>query len=239
MVQQRTTAGAERMGEYRLHSLIIAAEYAVDDVDEVVSRLRDRESDFAEIDAHHLVIYTSMWGPNRILVTVGIRRDIQHHESVTDVLRSPAVFDIFSDVDEIPAIFAGRIFEKIDMAGGAACDDRAGVPGVVVGVIARVDDVATLVANVHAAADRFIRAGVRKVWVYSAADDSHEVMVLQEIGDEVSARRWLNRPDEAAEWMTNAGFGVSPKVFVGRLAHILSIGADSPVAAFPAEKRVG
>lgn len=229
------------MGEYRLHSLIIAAEYAVDDIDETMAILRDRESAFADICAHHVVVYTSMWGPKRILVTVGIR----HPESVSEVLRSPAVFDIFSGIDEIPAIFAGRIVEKIDMRAHAASGDEAGggpgvqgVPGVVVGVVARVEDVHSLVANVHAAADRFTRAGVRKVWVYSAADDSREVMVLQEIDDEVSARRWLKRPDDAAEWMANAGFGVSPKVFVGRLAHLMSVACDHAVPS-PAAERVG
>lgn len=207
------------MSEYRGHSLILAAEYPVDDVDRMWRLLRDREPQLADIDAHHVVVYTSMWGRRRIMVTIGIRNP----ESVDEVLRSPAVFDLFdiSGVDEIPAIFAGQIVEKIDLGELARHD---GVPGVVVGIVTHVDDVHTLVEKVYAAADRFHRAGVRKVWVYKAFDDSREAMILQEIDDEVSARRWLNHPDAAAEWMMNAGFGVYPKVFVGRLAHVMAVG---------------
>jgi hypothetical protein len=206
------------MSGFRGHSLILAAEFPVDDADRMRDLLRDRETELADIGAHHVVVYTSMWGRRRILVTIGIR----HPESVHSVLRSPAVFDLFdiSGVDGIPAIFAGEIVEKIDLGELA---EHGGVPGVVVGIVTRVDDVHALVENVYGAADRFHRAGVRKVWVYEARDDSREVMVLQEIDDEVSARRWLNRPDAAAEWMTNAGFGVSPKVFVGRLAHVVAV----------------
>ena len=35
----------------------------------------------------------------------------------------------------------------------------------------------------------------------------------------------LDHPDAAAEWMSAAGFGVYPTVFVGTLAHITSIEA--------------
>lgn len=206
------------MSRIRGHSLILAAEFPVDDVDRMWNLLLGRESELADIDAHHVVVYRSMWGRRRILVTVGIR----HPRSVHDVLRSPAVFDLFdiSGVEEIPAIFAGWIVEKIDI-GSRRCDDT--VPGVVVGVVTHVADVATLVEKVHHAADRFDLAGIRKVWVYEACDDSREAMILHEIHDEVSARRWLSRPDAAAEWMAGAGFGVSPTVFVGTLAHLMSV----------------
>jgi hypothetical protein len=206
------------MGEDRGHSLILAAEYPLDDVDGMWELLRDRESELADIDAHHVVVYSSMWGRGRILVTVGIRQPA----SVQDVLRSPAVFDLFdiSGVREIPAVFVGEVVEKIEVGVPSIRDS---VPGVVVGVVTHVDDVRDLAEKVHDAADRFQRAGVRKVWVYKACDDSREAMVLQEIDDEVSARRWLNHPDAAAEWMSGAGFGVSPKVFVGKLAHVMAV----------------
>ena len=60
--------------------------------------------------------------------------------------------------------------------------------------------------------------------VYRALDDGHEVLILQEIEDEVSARQWIEHPDAAAEWMTNAGLGAYPTRFVGRFAHLMSVG---------------
>lgn len=221
------------MSDYRGHSLILAAGYPVDDVDEMWRLLREREPELANIDAHHVVVYASIWGRRRVLVTVGIHP----LKSVHDVLRSPAVFDLFdiSGVDEIPAIFVGRIVEKIDIGPRPA---RDGVAGVVVGVVTRADDVGALVDGVHSAAERFQRAGVRKVWVYTACDDSREAMILQEIDDEMSARRWLNRPDAAAEWMADAGFGVDQNVFVGRLAHVMAVESGTAAPLLPAGRRV-
>ena len=69
-------------------------------------------------------------------------------------------------------------------------------------MVTAVEDVATLMEKVHGAADRFRQAGVRKIWVYRAFDDGQEVMILQEVDDEVSARRWIDHPDAAAEWMS-------------------------------------
>ncbi len=44
------------------------------------------------------------------------------------------------------------------------------------------------------------------------------------IGDELRARQWIEHPDAAAEWMTNSGLGAYPTRFVGRFAHLMSIG---------------
>ena len=59
--------------------------------------------------------------------------------------------------------------------------------------------------------------------MYQALDDGREVMILQEIEDEISARQWIDHPDAAAEWMTTAGFGAYPSLFVGKLAHVMTI----------------
>jgi hypothetical protein len=48
-------------------------------------------------------------------------------------------------------------------------------------------------------------------------------MILQEIEDEVSARQWIEHPDAAAEWMSQAGLGAYPTQFVGKFAHLMSI----------------
>jgi hypothetical protein len=119
------------------------------------------------------------------------------------------------------------VVEKIDLFGPTS--DRY-VAGVIVGAMAAVDDVGALMVKVHDGLDRFRQAGVRKVWVYRALDDGHEVMILQEIADEASARSWIDHPDASAEWMTKAGFGAYPSLFVGKLDHIMAVGEpEKPV----------
>ena len=213
------------MGEHRLHSLILAADFSVDDVESMWSSITARQAHLADMAAHHVVVYKSIWEPGRVLVTIGIR----HPNSVREVLRSPAIFELFdvSGVNDIPAIFAGEVVEKIDLHEPSPDD---AVAGVIVGVITVVHDVATLMDKVHGSADRFAHAGVRKIWVYRAFDDGQEVMILQEIEDEVRARRWIDHPDAAAEWMQlggqdpGDGTGAYPTVFVGTLAHLMTVG---------------
>jgi hypothetical protein len=50
-------------------------------------------------------------------------------------------------------------------------------------------------------------------------------MILQEIEDEISARRWIDHPDAAAEWMSLGVQepGAHPTVFVGTLAHLMAV----------------
>ena len=110
--------------------------------------------------------------------------------------------------------------EKIDLYPPSP-DDHVG--RVVVGVMSSVDDVSALMVKVHDGLERFKLGGVRKIWVYRALDDGQEVMILQEIDDEDTARQWIEHPDAAAEWMSNAGLGAYPTQFVGRFAHLMSI----------------
>jgi hypothetical protein len=210
------------MGEYDLHSLILACDFRVDDVDRMWKWLKKHHDGLASIGAHHVVLYTSIWEPRRVLVTIGIR----HARSLLDVLRSPAIFEWFdiSGADDIPPIFGGEVVEKIDLYEPSP-EEHVG--RVVVGVMSSVDDVSALMAKVHDGIERFKRAGVRKLWVYRALDDGREVMILQEIEDEVAARQWIEHPDAAAEWMSNAGLGAYPTQFVGTFAHLMSVAEPS------------
>lgn len=206
------------MGEYNLHSLILACDYRVDDFEQMWRWLKKHKDGLAAIGAHHVVLYESIWERRRVLVTIGIR----HARSIREVLRSPALFEWFdiSGADDIPPIFGGEVVEKIDLYGPSS-EEHVG--RVVVGVMSSVEDVSALMVKVHDGLDRFKRGGVRKIWVYRALDDGHEVMILQEIDDEVSARRWVEHPDAAAEWMSNAGLGAYPVQFVGRFAHVMTV----------------
>lgn len=209
------------MSEYDLHSLILACDFRVDDVNRMWKWLTKHRDGLAAIGAHHVVLYTSIWEPRRVLVTIGIRQA----GSVRDVLRSPAIFEWFdiSGADDIPPIFGGEVVEKIDLC-EPSHEDHVG--RVVVGVMAAVDDVSALMVKVHDGLDRFKREGVRKIWVYRALDDGREVMILQEIEDEVAARQWIEHPDAAAEWMSRAGLGAYPTQFVGTFAHLMTV--DEP-----------
>jgi hypothetical protein len=206
------------MGEYDLHSLILACDFRVDDVDRMWNWLKKHRDGLGSIGAHHVVLYTSIWEPHRVLVTIGIRQA----RSLREVLRSPAIFEWFdiSGADDIPPIFGGEVVEKIDLYPPSP-DDHVG--RVVVGVMSSVEDVSALMVKVHDGLERFKGGGVRKIWVYRALDDGQEVMILQEIEDEVAARQWIEHPDAAAEWMSNAGLGAYPTQFVGRFAHLMSI----------------
>jgi hypothetical protein len=209
------------MGEYDLHSLILACDFRVDDVDKMWKWLRKHRDGLAAIGAHHVVLYTSIWEPRRVLATIGIRQA----KSIRDVLRSPAIFEWFniSGADDIPPVFGGEVVEKIDLYEPSP---EGHVGRVVVGVMSSVDDVSALMVKVHDGLERFKRGGVRKIWVYRALDDGREVMILQEIEDEVAARQWIEHPDAAAEWMSKAGLGAYPTQFVGKFAHLLTV--DEP-----------
>lgn len=209
------------MGEYDLHSLIFACDFRVDDVDRMWQWLKKHRDGLSSIGAHHVVLYTAIWEPQRVLVTIGIR----HAKSIRDVLRSPEIFEWFniSGADDIPPIFGGEVVEKIDLYPPSP-EEHVG--RVIVGVMASVDDVSALMVKVRDGLERFKRGGVRKIWVYRALDDGREVMILQEIEDEDAARQWIDHPDAAAEWMSTAGLGPYPAQFVGRFAHLMSI--DEP-----------
>jgi len=209
------------MDEYDLHSFIIACDFRVDDLELMWEWLEKHRDGLSAIGAHHVVVYESIWEPRRVLVTIGIRQA----RSIREVLRSPAIFEWFniSGADDIPPIFGGEVVEKIDLYGTGS---ERHVGRVVVGVMSSVDDVSELMVKIHDGLERFKLGGVRKIWVYRAHDDGQEVLILQEIDNEVSARQWIEHPDAAAEWMSNAGMGAYPTRFVGRFAHLMSVGAQ-------------
>lgn len=200
-------------------SIVLAADYRVEDPEQMWSLLTERRSAMADIGAHHVVVYTGLWEPGRVLVTLGVR----HSFSTKELIRSAGFLEWFDavGVDDVPPVFAGRVVEKIDLDRGDS--DRPLAPGLIVSTIASVADVPALMGQVHGALDRFRRAGVRKVWVYQAIDDPHEVLILHEFASEADARRWIEHPDRAAQWMSTAGLPTYPPLFVGTLAHLMRI----------------
>jgi hypothetical protein len=207
------------LSEQEPHSLILACDFTVDDIERMWSWIQQQRESLANIGTRNLVVYQSVRESGRILVTTGIRRP----RAIRDILRSPKLLEWFdvAGVQDVPPIFGGEMVEKIAMAGQ---ETHKPENAVVLGVISSVSDVTALVARVRAASEQFRRAGVRKVWIYRALDDGQEVLILEELDSEANARKWIDAPDAAAEWMSGAGLGAYPPMFVGRFAHQLAFG---------------
>ena len=202
-----------------IHSMVITSDYRVPDPARVWPLLERNKSALADIGAHHVLVYTSTHDYGRVLVMIGVHS----REPIVELLRSRVFFDWFdaAGVDDIPAVFAGEIIDRF--VPPPLSPSNPGAPGVVVAGIASVEDVSTLTTEVGYAMDRFAAAGIRKTWVFQAFDDDHEVLILQEFPDEESARQWIDHPDAAAEWMSGAGMGAYPPLFVGRFFDMMRI----------------
>lgn len=203
-----------------IHSMVIASDYRVPDPSRVWPLLERNKAALADIGAHHVLVYTSTHDYGRVLVMIGVHS----REPIVELLRSRVFFDWFDEagVDDIPAVFAGEIIDRFI----AQPPQTPAAPGVVVAAIASVNDVTLLTSEVSTAIDRFTKAGIRKTWVFQAFDDDHEVLILQEFPDEESAREWIDHPDAAAQWMSGAGIGAYPPLFVGRFSDMMRIEAD-------------
>jgi hypothetical protein len=199
------------------HSLVIASDYRVPDPGQVWPLLQRRRSALADIGAHHVLVYTSTHDYGRVLVTIGVRS----REPIVELLRSRVFFEWFDavGVEDIPAVFAGEIVGRF----GSVSPSARKVPGIVVAAMASVDDVTTLTDEIRSASPRFEAAGIRETRLFQAFDDSHEVMILQELDDEDGARRWIEDPDAAAPWIAGAGKGAYPPVFVGTFFDMMRI----------------
>ena len=203
--------------EPRSHSIVITSDYRVPDPERVWPLLQRRKTELAGIGAQSVLVYTSTHDYGRVLVTIVVRS----REPIVELLRSRVFFDWFDavGVEDIPAVFAGEVIKRFE----PLPTSNPEAPGVVVAAIASVDDVHVLTEEVRAGLSRFAAAGVRKIWVFRAFDDLHEVMILQELDDEDRARQWIDHPDAAAPWIAGAGVGAYPPVFVGKFYDMMRI----------------
>jgi hypothetical protein len=201
------------------HSLVLASDYRVPDVSRIGPALERWRPNLAAIGAHHVVMYTSNTDVGRVLVTIGIRQK----QPLRELLRSRAIFDWFEEagLDDIPALFAGEIVEKISTGDQPS---KGGVAGTIVAAMSSVDDVQSLLTEIHDGLDTLKRAGVRQIWVYQALDNERELMMLHELDDEDRARRWIEHP-ALGERMSRVGSGAYPPPFVGSLSRIMTIEA--------------
>lgn len=199
------------------HSLVLASDYRVSNPERVGPLLERRKDALVDLGAHHVLVYASTTESERVLVMIAVHA----REPVLDLLRSRVFFEWFDavGVEDIPAVFAGELIERLDLSPESATT----VPEVVVAMVTPVADLTTLRTHVRDTSDDLRVAGVRKLTIFSAFDDPLEVMTLLQIDDEKHAQQWLKYSDLAAEWLTKAGIGAYPPVFVGRFQSMLRI----------------
>lgn len=234
------------MPEALARSLVLVTDYRVPDPSRVWPLLQRQRAALAELGARHVLVYTSAVDPGRVLALLAISAA----QPVVDVLRDDAFMQWFDavGVDDIPAVFAGSLVERIELGDSPAAQppgscggpgfaspppargptpaSLAEPPGVVIAAVAEVADPSTLIAHVHATARDFAAAGIRKILIFQAFDNPREVFMLQEVSEEVAedgAGAWISQPAFAADWVTRAGVGIYPPVFVGRLQHLMRI----------------
>ncbi|BBZ68060.1 hypothetical protein MINS_34890 [Mycolicibacterium insubricum] len=200
------------------HSLVLASDFRIPDPDRVRPLLVRNRDRLVDLGAHHAMVYRSIRDPGRVLVMLGVRS----REPITELLRSGVFHEWFDAVGitDFPAVFAGEILARFDFT-----EHREPDPGghAVIAAMASVDDVGWLTARIRASSAEFAGAGIRKVWVFGAFDDPGEVLILQEADDEASARAWVRRHDPAADWMSEAGTGVYPSLFVGEYVGVVEV----------------
>jgi hypothetical protein len=207
------------------HSLVLTTNYRVPDPTRVWPLLQRRRDGLAALGAHHVFVYHSTTDPERVLVTIALHT----REPVAELLRSKAFFEWFDavGVEDLPAVFAGELIERFDLVDGSV----AAPPGIVVVGITVIDDAARFREHIRETRDLFDEAEIRRVRIFEAFDDPHEIMFLHELSDAESAERWLGRPDIAAEWFADAGVGAYPPLFIGKLAHMMRI-VDSEAGGY-------
>ncbi len=204
-------------------SLVLAADYRVADFDRWWSAVTRDLSPLTRLRVHHLVVYRSLEDPNRVFVTIGV------HERgpLEAVLRSPDVLTWFAEsgVEDVPPLFAGEVVEKLDMVGSG--EEFVGSTPVVVAGIVPIPDFDRFWERLQTEVQAR-RTDVLRLWTYRAFDDPNEVMILQEIPTEPNLSRWQSKAGAIADWMSQAGVGVYPPMFIGRLVESIVVPDAAP-----------
>jgi hypothetical protein len=200
----------------KIRSFVFAVEFRVAESRRVGSILASYEQNLRGLGAHYAFVYESVVEPDKVLVVIGMRTE----QPLLDLLRSPHLFEWFDavGVDDIPAIFAGETLERFDIG-------EAPLPGkeVVVAAIAPVQSVDDFMVRVRDSLEDFEKAGISRTLVYRAFDTPSEVLFLQQLASVRTAMHWIERSDIAANWLTAAGVGGYPPVFVGRFVHAMRL----------------
>jgi len=205
-----------------LRSFVFAVEFTIGDPASVWAVLKHHEENLRELGAYYVFLYESIVEPGNVFVVIGIRTD----QAPPQLLRSPEMFEWFDAVglDDLPAVFVGETVDRFDIG-------DAPPPGteIVVAAVTPVDDVDDFMVRVRESLPGFARAGIRRTVVYRALDTTHEVMFLQQLASDENALKWVGHSKIAASWLTSAGVGAYPPVFVGRFRNVMRLAeTDEP-----------
>lgn len=200
------------MAQPVLHSYVFGTELRVPAPEQVWAVLDRHKESLVDLGAHYVFAYESTVQAGRVLVLIGLDTE----QPLLNLLRSRYLFEWFDalGVGDLPAVFAGETVERFEVGEPPPAGDE-----VVVAAVLPVDDVEGFMGHVRISLDEFARSGIRRTVVYQAFDSAGEVMFLQQLASEESARRWTARSDVTAEWLAAAGVGAYPPVFVGRFAY--------------------
>lgn len=201
-------------------SFVFAVEFTVGDPARVWAVLTNSEESLRDLGARYVFVYESIIEPGKMLVVIGIRTE----KPPPQLLRSPELFDWFDAVglDDLPAVFVGETVELFDIG-----DPPPAGTEIVVAAVTPVDDVDGFMVRVRDSLPGFAKAGIRRTVVYRALDTTHEVMFLQQLASQQNALKWVERSDIAASWLTTAGVGAYPPVFVGRFLNAMRLAERS------------
>ncbi|OBF89292.1 hypothetical protein A5790_19985 [Mycobacterium sp. 852002-51152_SCH6134967] len=204
------------MAPAAVRSFIFAVEFRIAESERVGPVLAQHEESLRDLGARYAFVYESVVDPGKVLVVIGIRTE----RPLLDLLRSPYFFDWFDAVgiEDLPAVFAGEVVERFDLGEPPA-------PGteVVVAAVTRIQNVEVFMARVRESLADFARSGIRRTLVYRAFDTPREVLFLHQLATARTALQWVANSDIASEWLTSAGVGAYPPVFVGRFVHAMRL----------------
>jgi hypothetical protein len=204
-------------------NFVFAVEFRISECERVGPILTSHQENLRDLGAQYAFVYESVVDPGQVLVVIGVRTD----RPLPDILRSPHVFAWFDavGVEDFPAVFAGETVERFDIGESPPAGNE-----IVVAAVTPVNDVEQFTARVRDSLDNFAKAGIRRTIIYRAFDTPGEVMFLQQLASVENALKWVDRPEIAAAWLSAAGVGAYPPVFVGRFVSAVrpSETPDSP-----------
>ena len=180
-------------------SLVLSSDYRIPDPERVWPLLEKRQDALAGMGAHHVLVYSSTSDPGRVMVLIAIHT----RETVIELLRSRVFFDWFDavGVEDIPAVFAGELVERLELVTGEA----PAAPEVMVSVVTTVHDVTDLITHVRETADD-LRAGGAPMITLDAEKDASLSLDPERTGGNAMGKRYVD--DGGAEVLvTKAGAG--------------------------------